>query len=221
MSISWFMRCANEPIAREANHEDNASGHFWASPAHPCAHGTCASLHIGSRFKSQALLDEKALLACMAYVDLNPIRAKMAETPEQSEHTSIQQRIKKAINAQQPGRRDQQPDALFPFVVYPREDMPQGLLFQLNDYLELVDWSGRIYAKTKKALFPITCPIFCNDLIWMQNSLSTSPKTLNTRSKIWLAQRIMFARHVNQLARTGFTAFAIVRRSFQVVNLIF
>ena len=61
MSISWFMRYTNEPVAREANHEDEVTGRFWATPAHPCAHGTCATLHIGSRFKSQALLDEKAL----------------------------------------------------------------------------------------------------------------------------------------------------------------
>ena len=77
----------------------------------------------------------------MAYVDLNPIRARMAKTPEQSDHTSIQQRIKKAINTQQPGRKDRQPEPLFSFVGNPRKDMPQGLPFQLNDYLELVDWS--------------------------------------------------------------------------------
>jgi len=141
MSISWFMRCANEPIAREANHEDNVTGRFWEG-----------------RFKSQALLDEKALLACMAYVDLNPIRAKMAKTPEQSDHTSIQQRIKKAINTQQPGHRDQQPEALLPFVGYPRKDMLQGLPFQLNDYLELVDWSGRILHEDKKGAIPDHLP---------------------------------------------------------------
>ena len=94
----------------------------------------------------------------MAYVDLNPIRATMAKTPEQSDHTSIQQRIKKAINAQQPGHRDQQPEALFPFVGYPRNDMPQGLPFRLNDYLELVDWSGRILREGKKGAIPDHLP---------------------------------------------------------------
>jgi REP element-mobilizing transposase RayT len=141
MSISWFMRCANEPVAREANHEDKTTGRFWEG-----------------RFKSQALLDEKALLACMAYVDLNPIRANMAKTPEQSDHTSIQQRIKKAINTQQPGRREQQPETLLPFVGYPRKDMPPGLPFQLNDYLTLVDWSGRILREDKKGAIPDHLP---------------------------------------------------------------
>ncbi len=129
MSISWFMRCVNEPIAREANHEDKATGRFWAAHAHPCARGTCASMHFGSRFKSQALLDEKALAACMAYVDLNPVRAKMAATPEQSSHTSIQQRIKKIINHKMPAIENSNHKPCFHSSAIPEKTCQLACLF--------------------------------------------------------------------------------------------
>jgi len=141
MSISWFMRCSNEPVAREANHEDKVTGRFWEG-----------------RFKSQALLDEKALAACMVYVDLNPIRARMAETPEQSDYTSIKQRIKQKLKLRSSSQSAQQPDSLFPFAGYPRENMPDGIPFRLSDYLELVDWSGRIIREDKRGYIPDNLP---------------------------------------------------------------
>ena len=141
MSISWFMRCTNESVAREANHEDEATGRFWEG-----------------RFKSQALLEEKALAACMAYVDLKPISARMADSPEQSDHTSIKQCIEQALKAQQPYKPDQQPGTLFPFAGNPRKDMPDGIPFNLADYLELVDWSGRIMREDKRGYIPDHLP---------------------------------------------------------------
>jgi REP element-mobilizing transposase RayT len=74
---SWFMKALCEPIARIANKQDEVTGHFWEG-----------------RFKAQAITDEASLLACSLYVDLNPVRAAMAETPEKSVHTSAYDRIK-------------------------------------------------------------------------------------------------------------------------------
>jgi REP element-mobilizing transposase RayT len=133
MSISWYMRRLNETVARLANDEDNCTGHFWEG-----------------RFKSQALLDEKALAACMAYVDLNPVRAKMAKTPEDSAHTSIQKRAKKAKAAYSPNHPQQQAPELLNFAGNPKQDMPDGIPMRLTDYLDLVDWTGRQIKENKR-----------------------------------------------------------------------
>lgn len=123
--ISWLMRNLNEFIAREANKEDGCTGRFWEG-----------------RFKSQALLDERAVLACMAYVDLNPIRVKMDSTPETSKHTSISQRID-AI------KDSKQPNSLMRFVGNHRQNMPKGIAYSLIDYCELVDCTGRCIREDK------------------------------------------------------------------------
>ena len=130
MSISWFMKMLNENIARQANLEDKVTGCFWEG-----------------RFKSQALLDERALITCMVYVDLNPIRATMARSPEGSDYTSIQARIKsKTSNLLNLG--------------FDEDDIP----YNLTDYLDLVDSTGRAVLVNKSGFIPSDLPPMLNRL---------------------------------------------------------
>lgn len=74
--VSWFMRSLSQPIAIMANRQDDCRGHFWEG-----------------RFKVLRIVDEAALLACAMYVDLNPVRAALAQSLEESIHTSAYDRI--------------------------------------------------------------------------------------------------------------------------------
>lgn len=141
MDISWFMRRLNEFVSRQANYEDNCTGRFWEG-----------------RFKSQALLDEKALAACLAYVDLNPVRANMAKSPEKSEYTSIKKRAEKAKQAHTPNHPKQQVKEIMPFAGNPKQNMAFGLPFKLTDYLELVDYTGRILRDDKRGRISSNLP---------------------------------------------------------------
>ena len=94
----------------------------------------------------------------MVYVDLNPVRAAMAKTPETSDHTSIKRRISVALKFQQPNYIHQQAPYLFPFVGNPRKDMPEGLPFKLNDYIELVEWTGKQIRKDKRGVIDKNLP---------------------------------------------------------------
>ena len=185
--LSWFMRCLSEPIARRANREDGCTGRFWEG-----------------RFKSQALLDEAAVLAGSIYVDLNPIRAGIASTPETSEFTGVFERIvarqaeraeaaavfdgaKPAVSADEadsPGRpsaTDARDGWLAPIELVdspnpmgiaaaendvlkaretpngelPRRASNQGFLpLLLDEYLRLLDWTGRQMRQGKSGTIP-------------------------------------------------------------------
>ena len=152
--ISWFMRILNESLARMANAEDGVKGRFWEG-----------------RFKSQALLDEQSLLAAMAYVDLNPVRAGLAPTPENSEHTSIKLRLEQLSN---PSKEPQEaPARAVPAATSPQAPQPSkptktllpladlmpfdpgqrravAIPFAFDDYLELVDSVGRVVRPDKR-----------------------------------------------------------------------
>ena len=88
-SVSWFMRSTSEVIARIANAEEACTGRFWEG-----------------RFKATVLTDESAITACMVYVDLNPVRAGLAATPEQSDFTSGQARIADLKSAEEVSTAD-------------------------------------------------------------------------------------------------------------------
>lgn len=141
MDISWFMRCLNENIARHANKEDECKGRFWES-----------------RFKSQALLDESALLSCMMYVDLNPVRAGVVDNLSDSDFTSIQQRLR---DQAQKKPSVSEPE-LVPFQAL-HIDEPQlmqavAIPFAFADYCELIDWTGRAIRNDKPGAIPSDIP---------------------------------------------------------------
>jgi REP element-mobilizing transposase RayT len=162
--LSWFMRVLNETIARKANAEDGVTGRFWEG-----------------RFKSQALLDEQAILAAMVYVDLNPIRAQMANTPEDSDFTSVAERLTDAQPAPptrvEPTRQPEPSPApatpllalkceahlselplqpLMPFDATAR--LKAAIPFAFDDYLDLVETTGRNVRKDKRGAMATHTP---------------------------------------------------------------
>lgn len=145
--ISWLMRMIAEPIARRANKEDEVTGRFWEG-----------------RYKCVRLCDEAALLAALAYVDLNPIRAGIAESPEASDFTSAQRRIESRMTGKSQ-------DNWLPPVALGNTDIgPQShsdghrasdkgcLPLALDEYLQLLDWTGRQLVRGKRGRIPDHLP---------------------------------------------------------------
>jgi REP element-mobilizing transposase RayT len=122
-SLSWFMRFINEPLARLANKEDNCTGRFWEG-----------------RFKSQILLDEASVLASMVYVDLNPVRAGIADDLEDSDYTSVQHRL----------THEGEAEDIAPINGYHR-DRPFAPI-SLADYVSLVRWTAETQSTMRRSM---------------------------------------------------------------------
>ena len=166
------MKCLNEPIARQANAEDGCTGHFWEA-----------------RFSSQPLCSERALLTAMAYVDLNPVRAKIARTLEQSDYTSVKARLQsdrerttQAGAVREMLRRGELNHFCTPIRPLMRFASHKGvgqskdtLPMQKYEYLKLVDTTGRLFVRGKRgridpALEPILLRLGLSGEQWIQAS---------------------------------------------------
>ena len=157
--LSWYMRCLNEYIARRANAEDGVTGHFWEA-----------------RFKSQALLDEVALLQGMVYVDLNPVRAAMATGIEDSAYTAARQRFRGLMGTAPRKEQDELP-LLAAFRGPEPGNDPNALPFTLTDYLELVEVTGRRCVEGKRGFIATETPKLLSTLridpgIWVSRMRS-------------------------------------------------
>ncbi len=156
-SLSWFMKCLKEPLARLVNKEEGCTGAFFEG-----------------RFKSIAILDEESLLAVCAYIDLNPVAAGIAAVPESSPHTSLRARVE---HVRREGRLQDLSAAaegtlagvqasggleeslwLIPIEDRRRrgDSQREGMLegFTLGHYLLVVDQTGRMFREGKASISP-------------------------------------------------------------------
>jgi REP element-mobilizing transposase RayT len=157
-SVSWYMKWLKEPLARMANKQDGVTGAFWEG-----------------RFRSIAILDDESLLATCAYIDLNPVAAGIAITPEESLHTSFHARVE---HCRQAGELDGLKDGLSTETsqtemerthwLLPIEDRREqgeavlGLLggFTFSCYARLLDWTSRLLRTGKARVNPELASIF-------------------------------------------------------------
>jgi hypothetical protein len=209
-SLSWFMKCLKEPLSRLANRQDKTRGTFFEG-----------------RFKSIAICDEEALLATSVYIDLNPVAAQVAATPETSEYTSIKQRLDHVdaqdatarLEAAKEGSVDGSraaaglEDSLWLCPIEDRrgldstrEGMVQG--FSLGSYVQLVDYTGRLFRQGKASISAELAGIFqrlgCNAQSWQNRMEKLRDRRLlgrffaTTRAKLReIAQRLGVRRPVN------------------------
>ena len=109
-----------------------------------------------SRYKCQALLEDHAVLSCMAYVDLNPARAAMCDTLDESDHTTIQRRLRER---EQLTKRRLAGKNLLKRPLKPVAGLDADALLDMTEssYIALVQWTGEQPRSDKRGnLKPLT-----------------------------------------------------------------
>jgi len=189
-SLSWFMGRLNEYMARAANKEDGVKGRFWES-----------------RFESKVLLDEAAIASCMVYVDLNPIRAGRARTPEESDFTSIQERIRAW------GKRTENADTWLCCIE--SGGSRRGILpMTAGEYIDFVDKTGRMIRSDKRGaieadLRPILARIGANPQEWTE-----TVSNFGNRFSLVAGLASNLRKYADELGRRWFKGVSAARAAF-------
>ena len=207
---SWFMWVWCEYVARRCNREDKTSGHFWEE-----------------RFGARRLLDETSIVVCGVYIDLNQIRAGEADSPETSRHTSVYDRIeslrqrKAALDKGDLVDPMAIPDGwMCPLTIEEggpavpldmlrsatgRRASDKGIIsLSIEQYLELLDLSGRVVRKGKSGSIPEELPPILDRLqikVDRWGDLITNFDDL-FKSVVGTAERVR--QHSSQVGRAGF-----------------
>lgn len=150
-SVSWFMGILLENIARRANREDGATGRFWEA-----------------RFRCRECADVSGILLCAIYVDLNPIRAGEADSPETARYTSAYQRIE--AQTQRKNARNRADGWMAELTLRPERKADESLAYSsrtgrrasdlgilpmsLEDYLKLLRWTARLLRSGQRSTIP-------------------------------------------------------------------
>lgn len=191
-SLSWLMKSLNEYIARRANEEDNCTGRFWEG-----------------RFKCQLLKDDAAILSCSVYIDLNPIRAKAAMTPEESEFTGAYERI---LDLRRNNGKESTNLWLSPIQ---DSSARRGFLnISLPEYLSILDSTGRSIRDGKRGkissrLDPILTRIGINPEHWLHTA---------QHFRHWFAH---VAGNSAELRRSALAAGKVWRKGVRIAKIAF
>lgn len=211
-SVSWWMRLINQRVAQRANREDGESGHFWQG-----------------RYRATRLIDEESLLACAAYVDLNPIRAAIAETIEASDYTSVQRRIDSELEAGSNGTnsKNQRKDGFLAKLAIDEtkpnighEDSCSGrrcsdkgfLAMAQWEYFELLDWTARQLAHGKLGVTPSHHPPVLERLGFKVNAWSELVKCFDQVFSHVAGRSDRLSRHRSNITRRSFSVRSMARR---------